>query len=260
MVTSCGSEGLSLSSTFAAAPRTTAMNVALSVIAGVTDVTSWLLLGGFFSAHVTGNLVVLSADLVDGHTPAPAALLAIPVFIAVAAVATTFATRSRAAAVSTGLSLLAAQAILLSAAAALSFVTVASADPTAPLAVIIGLLAVSAMAAQNAYLHLIAGAPATTAVMTGNMVAATVSGVKALRSRGADSAAAAHWKSSWPLIVGFVVGCVVGAGAATAIGDHAAVVPAVLALALLTAASIRRASPGAHPRAGDAPKRDAEKR
>ncbi|MFJ6651888.1 DUF1275 family protein [Microbacterium sp. NPDC091313] len=226
----------------AAAPasRTPAIDIALSVIAGVTDVTSWLLLGGFFSAHVTGNLVVLAADLVDAHAPTPAAVLAIPVFIVVAAAATVLAGRLGASVTRTGGWLLGAQAVLLCAAAALSFVTVASADPTAPLAVVIGLLAVSAMAAQNAYLHLTAGPAATTAVMTGNLVGATVAGVQVLRSRGDDVAAAARWRSSWPLIAGFVVGCLVGAGAATAIGDHAAVVPAVLAVALFAAATARR--------------------
>jgi uncharacterized membrane protein YoaK (UPF0700 family) len=230
--------------------------VALSLIAGVTDVTSWLLLGGFFSAHVTGNLVVLAADSVDGRAPSPAAVLAIPVFIVVSAVATVFAGRAGATPSRTGVYLLTAQAVLLMAAAVLSFTTVASADPGAPLAVIVGLLAVAAMAAQNAYLHLTPGPAATTAVMTGNLVTATVSGVQVVRSRGADAAARAKWRASWPLIAGFVVGCLIGAAGATLIGDHAAVVPAVLALALLVAlASLdrRRSASDASPL--DSPRR-----
>lgn len=66
---------------------------ALSLIAGVTDVTSWLLLGGFFSAHVTGNLVVVAADIVTGTPPDIVALLAIPVFILTTAIATVIARR-----------------------------------------------------------------------------------------------------------------------------------------------------------------------
>jgi hypothetical protein len=38
----------------------------LSVIAGSVDVISFLGLGGLFTAHVTGNLVILAAHLVDG--------------------------------------------------------------------------------------------------------------------------------------------------------------------------------------------------
>ena len=66
---------------------------ALSLIAGVTDVTSWLLLGGFFSAHVTGNLVVVAADVVTGTPPDIVALLAIPVFIVTTTIATVLARR-----------------------------------------------------------------------------------------------------------------------------------------------------------------------
>ena len=38
----------------------------LSVIAGSTDVISFLALSGLFTAHITGNLVVLAAHIVTG--------------------------------------------------------------------------------------------------------------------------------------------------------------------------------------------------
>ena len=41
----------------------------LALLAGITDVTSWILLGGLFTAHVTGNLVLVAADSVTGTTP-----------------------------------------------------------------------------------------------------------------------------------------------------------------------------------------------
>ena len=70
---------------------------ALSFLAGVTDVTSWLLLGGLFSAHITGNLVVLAADTVTHTAPQLAAVLALPAFVVTTvgatAVARRFATR-----------------------------------------------------------------------------------------------------------------------------------------------------------------------
>lgn len=219
--------------------RHPAMSIALSVIAGVTDVTSWLLLGGFFSAHVTGNFVVLAADAVTGHAATLTAMLAIPVFIVVTIIATLVAGRLRGTSPATHVSLIGAQAVLLTIAAILSFVTTASADPTAPLAVIIGLCAVAAMAAQNAYLHLTPGPAATTAVMTGNLVSATTSGVQALRSRGTDAKAVQRWQATWPLIVGFLAGCLIGAAAASTISDHAAVIPAALAIIVLIVLLIR---------------------
>src|SRR5689334_22991144 len=59
----------------------------LSVIAGMVDVIGYLSLGKLFTAHVTGNLVVIAALLVHGGPPNMAQILAVPVFIvAVAAV------------------------------------------------------------------------------------------------------------------------------------------------------------------------------
>src|SRR5947207_8213365 len=57
-----------------------------SAVAGMVDVIGFLSLG-LFTAHVTGNLVVIAALLVRGGPPNMAQILAVPVFIvAVAAV------------------------------------------------------------------------------------------------------------------------------------------------------------------------------
>src|SRR5215510_10435568 len=55
----------------------------LSVIAGSTDVISFLALSGLFTAHITGNLVVLAAHIVTGGQAHVAAMLSVPVFMAV---------------------------------------------------------------------------------------------------------------------------------------------------------------------------------
>src|SRR5712691_12817584 len=58
----------------------------LSGVAGMVDVIGFLTLG-LFTAHVTGNLVVIAALLVRGGPPNIAHVLSVPVFvIAVAAV------------------------------------------------------------------------------------------------------------------------------------------------------------------------------
>lgn len=221
--------------------RSTSIPAALAVIAGVTDVTSWLLLGGFFSAHVTGNLVVIAADVVRGTLPDLASLLAVPVFIAATAAATVAARRLGAHSPISNRLLLGAQATFLIAAAVLSFTTQASAHPRSGIAVVIGMLAVCAMAAQNAYLHLVPDRALSTAVMTGNLVAATIAVTDIARSRGQDQQARQRWTQTWPLLAGFIGGCLIGAVATTLAGDHASVVPAVLALALFLT-TIRRGS------------------
>jgi uncharacterized membrane protein YoaK (UPF0700 family) len=54
----------------------------LSVIAGSVDAIGFLGLGGLFTAHVTGNLVILAAHLVSGSGALVASMLSVPVFVA----------------------------------------------------------------------------------------------------------------------------------------------------------------------------------
>src|SRR5467141_461019 len=53
----------------------------LSVIAGMVDLTGFLTLGNIFTAHITGNIVLVAALVVRGGRMNPAQILAIPVFI-----------------------------------------------------------------------------------------------------------------------------------------------------------------------------------
>src|SRR3979490_525926 len=54
----------------------------LSIIAGSVDAIGFLGLGGLFTAHVTGNLVILAAHLVSGSDAPVAAMLSVPMFVA----------------------------------------------------------------------------------------------------------------------------------------------------------------------------------
>jgi len=54
----------------------------LSIIAGSVDAIGFLGLGGLFTAHVTGNLVILAAHLVSDSGAPVAPLLSVPVFVA----------------------------------------------------------------------------------------------------------------------------------------------------------------------------------
>src|SRR5271170_7248662 len=55
----------------------------LSVIAGSTDVIGFLGLSGLFTAHITGNLVVLAAHIVAGDPTIFSYVLSVPVFMMV---------------------------------------------------------------------------------------------------------------------------------------------------------------------------------
>src|SRR3979411_3564838 len=63
----------------------------LSIIAGSVDAIGFLGLGGLFTAHVTGNLVILAAHLVSGSGAPVAPMLSVPVFVAALGLATLLA-------------------------------------------------------------------------------------------------------------------------------------------------------------------------
>src|ERR1700693_3178380 len=54
----------------------------LSTTAGAVDVIGFLVFGGLFTAHITGNLVVVAAHYVTGGFGQVGPILAVPVFIA----------------------------------------------------------------------------------------------------------------------------------------------------------------------------------
>src|SRR5215813_8447711 len=55
----------------------------LSLTAGSVDVISFLGPGGLFTAHITGNLVILAAHVVSGGATPLAPMLSVPVFMEV---------------------------------------------------------------------------------------------------------------------------------------------------------------------------------
>src|ERR1700688_1326674 len=55
----------------------------LSLTAGSVDVISFLGLGGLFTAHITGNLVILASHIVNGGEAPVSPMLSVPVFMVV---------------------------------------------------------------------------------------------------------------------------------------------------------------------------------
>ena len=60
-----------------------ALPFVLSVIAGSTDTISFLALNGLFTAHVTGNIVVLAAHAVTGAPAVYSYIISVPIFMLV---------------------------------------------------------------------------------------------------------------------------------------------------------------------------------
>ncbi len=208
----------------------------LSVVAGSVDVISFLGLGGLFAAHVTGNLVVLAAHVVTGRVASLALILSLPVFVAVLGLTRLVAAWIEETGHGPLQPLLAVQLVLLVSLLAVWVTAGSVRDPGARIVVVAGMLGVAAMAVQNALVRLLVGAPGT-AVMTTDITTFMMDIGAMLFLHDPDGVAYARSRArrTWPAIVGFTVGCCLGAVLETVIGPWSLALPigfASLALAL----------------------------
>jgi uncharacterized membrane protein YoaK (UPF0700 family) len=214
-----------------APPRAeTRLPTLLSVIGGMVDLIGFLTLGNIFTAHITGNLVVIAAELVRGGPLNLAQALAIPVFIL--GVAATWLLASAWSRPGPGLTrrLLVIQFLLLAGLLMFSVITNPSGSPHGLMAGIAVMIAVSAMACQFALLRLaLPGAPST-AVMTGNLTNTVLALLDSLsRSQPLRGGGTERLGKSLYALIGFLGGCVVAAVAVSLLGDWAWSCPVALA-------------------------------
>ena len=215
----------------------------LSAVAGTVDVISFLTLK-LFTAHITGNLVVIAALLVRGGPPNLTQLLAVPVFILSVAGVWLLAKMLNKRGPALVKPLLLVQFLLLSCVLILSVLYAPAANPRGLIAGVVAMIAVSAMACQFALLRLaVPGAPST-AVMTGNLTK-TVLALLDTESRSGpvmqDARKQLH--DTLKLVGGFFAGCLAGAAGVSWLGEWAWSLPVVLAgLALPIGARNTRSS------------------
>jgi uncharacterized membrane protein YoaK (UPF0700 family) len=208
----------------------------LSVIAGSVDAIGFLGLGGLFTAHVTGNLVILAAHVVSGGEAPVAPMLSVPVFMAALGVARLLAGGLERLGTASLRPLLLLQFLLLDGFLVLCVSAAPPIDPNAARAILAGMLGVSAMAVQNALVQIsLKGAPST-AVMTTNIThfLMDVGEVMLGRDKAEVAKACSRAMRTWPVIVGFAIGCGLGAACEAAIGLKSLSLPASLALLAFT--------------------------
>jgi uncharacterized membrane protein YoaK (UPF0700 family) len=201
----------------------------LSVIAGMVDLTGFFTLGHVFTAHVTGNLVVIAAAAVHGGPFNLAQALAIVVFMLALAAVWSIAQASQRRGPGLARLLLLVQFLLLAAVLVFSVIARPSAEPSGLAAGIAVMIAVSAMACQYALLRLAIPGAISTAVMTGNLTNTVLSLMDLLAKDRALPADADRLKRSLHLLFGFLLGCVVAACAVALLGDWAWSFPVALA-------------------------------
>lgn len=211
-----------------------ARGATLSFLAGYVDTLGFIVLHGLFTAHVTGNFVLLGREVVAPGNDVLLKLLAFPAFVAgVTAVRALVRRRQRAGDDALRSAHLLQAALMLAAAA--GSLAGSAADMAA------GLLCAAAMGAQNGYGKLLlAKLPAST-VMTGNVTQLVIDALD--RAGGAQRPALAALGGG---VLAFAAGCVAGA-LASRWGMGGGLLPAVALLAGLAAWPRRAASEGDNP-------------
>ncbi|GLS88467.1 membrane protein [Cypionkella aquatica] len=207
----------------------------LSLNGGYVDTIGFLASQGLFTAHVTGNFVTIAATLLHGTSGLAAKLLALPVFCAVVVVTRLLSGLLPRIGLQVLASMLVVKLGLLVLAAMLALIYGPFATADSGVAIVTGMVLVSAMAIQNAIhrIHL-ANAPPTT-LMTGTTTQIMIDIADLLHgavgeARGTAKARLGRMAVS---VFAFALGCGLAALAYIALGNWAFSVPPVLALVVL---------------------------
>jgi len=210
-----------------------AQGMALGFFAGYVDTLGFLALFGLFTAHVTGNFILIGAALADpSRSSILLKFLAFPAFIAGVAAArilVLLVERRRALALR--------PALLLELALLIGFMGFGiAATPVGteagPLAMTAGLLGAAAMGAHSAISRLLLGHLAPTSMMTGNVTQIVIDAVDLLRGADDPGLKTRFAKVLWPLL-SFAVGCIVAAFGYLWFGFAALALPVLILVGLL---------------------------
>jgi uncharacterized membrane protein YoaK (UPF0700 family) len=209
----------------------------LSTIAGAVDVIGFLALGGLFTAHITGNVVIVAAHYVTGGFSQIGPLLAVPVFMVVMGLVTLAFSAIARAETKPLRPLLLLETVLLAGFLLFGVGFGRFNDADSSMAVLAGMLGVAAMATQNVLGKLALKSAPSTAVMTTNITQLTVDLVTLVRSRG-DAGELANARrrarNTFAGVIGFVAGCAAGAALEVKFGFWALALPVVLSAVALT--------------------------
>lgn len=216
------------------APEPRLLTVGLGFTAGFVDTLAFVALFSFFSAHVTGNFVVLGSALGQPVHGLIAKLLALPTFIVAVAAARLYGRSLERREHSAAVPLLILEAIFLMVFMALGLFAAPITNGDAPLAILTALSGTVAMGVQNAASRTVFASLSPTTVMTGNVTQLAIDAVD-LIAGGPEATlhpVRARFKRFWPPVLAFAVGATCGALGYKFGGFASLLVPTVLVVAL----------------------------
>lgn len=222
----------------------TVMSSALAFVAGYVDTIGFVALFGLFTAHVTGNFVLIGSVLAGSSGSVLLKLLAFPAFIAAVAAARLFERSLRRSGLSPLPPLLLVQAALLAVSMAVGMYAAPIRSPDAPLAIVCGVTMAVAMGVQNAAARLVLTDLPPTTVMTGNVTQVVIDAIDLWFEDLAASKAGRMVRFLWA-IAGFAFGALAGGIACLHLGVGAISLAVAILLWLAATAGWRSGSPDA---------------
>jgi uncharacterized membrane protein YoaK (UPF0700 family) len=222
----------------------------LAAIAGFVDTLSFVALFGLFTAHVTGNFVLIGAGIAGFGQDLLLKLMVFPAFIGGVVVSSLLVRSLSGRHTRQGARLLHAVQAALMLGFCLSGVWATPVDRPHSLPVIVaGVVGAFAMGVQNAHPKLIQRPGVPNTVMTGNVTQVILDVVDMLSADTADNVRAtarARFAQMMPAVVAFAIGAMAGALGLRYLGFWALLVPAwaLAGLALTTGEHPRAALPG----------------
>jgi uncharacterized membrane protein YoaK (UPF0700 family) len=210
--------------------RATALSIGLGFVAGYVDTVGFVALFGLFTAHVTGNFVLIGAALAHSSGEVKLKLLVFPAFILAVALTRLIVLWLEARNRPALRPLLVLQLVLLGCFAVAGWRALPLTDSDSHLAIVAGLLGASAMGVQNAA-RLVLGSLAPTTVMTGNVTQLVIDAVDLLRGAG-DAATRQRMGKFIGPIVSFSIGAMGGGLGYIYLGFAALALPMLVLLAL----------------------------
>jgi len=216
------------------APEPRLLPVGLGFAAGFVDTLGFVALLSFFTAHVTGNFIVLGSELSEPKHGLIAKLLALPMFMITVAAVRLYGRALERREHSAAAPLLVLEAIFLIVFMAVGLFAAPITDADAPLAILTAMSGVVAMGVQNAASRTAFASLSPTTVMTGNVTQLMIDAVD-LVAGGPEATlqpVRARFMRFWPPVLAFAAGAVCGGFGYKVGGFLSLLVPIALVIAL----------------------------
>jgi uncharacterized membrane protein YoaK (UPF0700 family) len=214
-------------------PSDLMLGVSLGLIAGYVDTAGFVALFGLFTAHVTGNFVLIGTELAkpSGAHVLLLKFLAMPAFAIGVIAARLLDFRCARLHNNPARPLLLMQLVLLTGFMAAGVAASPITDAQAPLVLVCGMLGAAGMGVHNAAAKLEFARLAPTTVMTGNVTGVLMDATDITIGRATPAVRERFIKFLWPVIA-FAFGCIAGGTAYVTFGFWC-LLPALVLLAWL---------------------------